>query len=167
MSSNTSLSLWDKLADTALTPLILESTYGYPTTEIIHIFGFVLMAGSIAMLDLRLLGFSKQISIKSLSQHLLPWTIAGFMLCLLAGGTLFVVSAPQWVTNQVFLVKTSLLILGGINAAIFHFGAYRHVRYWDSNCSTPLSARVGAIISLLIWATVLACGRLLAYADMG
>jgi hypothetical protein len=34
---------------------------------------------------------------------------------------------------------------------------------WNSELATPRSARVSAVLSLVLWAGVIACGRLLAY----
>ena len=48
----------------------------YPAVEIAHILGFVLLVGSIAMFDLRLLGLSKSIPVPALARHLLPWTLS-------------------------------------------------------------------------------------------
>ena len=38
----------------------------YPSVEIVHIVGFVILVGSVAMFDLRVLGLSKQISVRAL-----------------------------------------------------------------------------------------------------
>ena len=46
----------------------------YPAVEILHIWGFVVLVGSVAMLDLRLLGLSRRVPARQLSRHLLPWT---------------------------------------------------------------------------------------------
>jgi hypothetical protein len=40
---------------------------------------------------------------------------------------------------------------------------FRSVAGWDSGVATPLAAKIHALLSLLIWIAVLACGRLLAY----
>ena len=51
----------------------------YPSVETVHIVGIGLLFGSIAVLDLRLLGFSKSMSVKRLASHVLPWTAASFL----------------------------------------------------------------------------------------
>jgi len=135
--------------------------------EILHIFGFVIMAGSIAMLDFRLLGFGPKLPVKELANFLLPWTWLGFAMSLFAGGTLFIVKAPEWIVMPIFQIKIVLVMLGCINAAIFHYGVYRHINHWNIDTVAPWQAKTSAIFSLLIWATVLACGRLLAYFGFG
>jgi len=77
--------------------------------EILHIFGFVIMAGSIAMLDFRLLGFGPKLPVKELANFLLPWTWLGFAMSLFAGGTLFIVKAPEWIVMPIFQIKIVLV----------------------------------------------------------
>jgi len=163
----TTMPLWQIMAETPLTALILETRYGYPAMEIIHIFGFVLMAGSIAMLDFRLLGFGPKLPVKVLANYLLPWTWLGFAMSLIAGGTLFVVKAPEWIIMPVFQLKIALVMLGCINAVVFHYGAYRRIHHWNIDTAAPWQAKTSAVFSLLIWAATLACGRLLAYFGFG
>jgi hypothetical protein len=55
----------------------------------------------------------------------------------------------------------------GVNAALFHTIVFPSAGVWDSEemrkLGPPPSARVSAAASLLIWISVIACGRLLAY----
>src|SRR5687767_14370655 len=47
----------------------------YPIVEIVHILGFALLVGSIVVLDLRLLGLSRALPVRTLARHVLPWTL--------------------------------------------------------------------------------------------
>jgi hypothetical protein len=49
------------------------------------------------------------------------------------------------------------------NATAFHVGVFRTVDRWDINVSAPSAAKLHAVISLALWVSVIACGRLLAY----
>jgi len=51
----------------------------------------------------------------------------------------------------------------GINAAVFHAGVFRGAARWDVDVMPPAAARAAAALSLLLWISVIACGRLLAY----
>ena len=57
----------------------------------------------------------------------------------------------------------SLLFCAAINAAVFHAGVFRGAVSWDGGVAVPARAKLHALLSLLIWIGVLACGRLLAY----
>ena len=135
----------------------------YPAVEIGHIAGFVVLVGSIAMLDLRLLGLGRALSIRALTRHILPWTAGAFLLIVPTGLLMFTAHASDFLTNRAFQFKLLLILCAGTNAALFHLGAYRSVGAWDREAAPPASARAHAGVSLLLWFSVIACGRLLAY----
>lgn len=135
----------------------------YPSVEIVHIIGFVTLVGSIIVLDLRLLGLSKALSVSVLARHTLPWSIGALALIVPSGLLMFITHAGDFISNTAFIIKMSLLFCAGINAAVFHAGVFRSVAAWDSGVATPAVAKMHALLSLLIWIAVLACGRLLAY----
>ena len=137
--------------------------YLYPAVETIHIIGIGLLFGSIAVLDLRLLGVSRSLPIRRLAGHTLPWTAGAFVLIVPSGLAMFTAHASEFIGNPVFAIKMCLIVAAGVNAAIFHVGVYRSAAAWDVGVMPPLAARAAAAGSLLGWISVIACGRLLAY----
>lgn len=135
----------------------------YPIVEIVHITGFVVLVGSIVVLDLRLLGLNTTISARDLSRHILPWTLGALIVIVPTGILMFMAHAHDLIGNRAFQVKLSLLLLAGVNAAVFHTGPYRSYAQWDRAVSPPSRVKLHAAASLAIWVGVLACGRLLAY----
>jgi uncharacterized protein DUF6644 len=135
----------------------------YPSVEIVHITGIGLLLGSIAVLDLRLLGFSKDVPVKRLARHVLPWTAASFLLIVPSGMMMFAAHATDFIGNPVFPLKIGLILAAGLNAAVFHAGVFRGAGKWDVGAGPPLAARAAGAFSLLLWVSVIACGRLLAY----
>ena len=135
----------------------------YPIVEIAHIVGFVTLVGSVAMLDLRLLGLSRSISVIALSRHTLPWTLGALLIVVPSGLMMFTAHATDFVSNDAFLIKMTLLTLAGVNALWFRVGPYQSVAAWDSGAQAPAAARISAALSLLLWIAVISCGRLLAY----
>lgn len=135
----------------------------YPSVEIVHIVGFTILVGSIVMFDLRVLGLSKQVPVRALARHLLPWSAGALVLIVPTGLLMFCAHAGDFISNRAFLVKMGLLLAAGINAAIFHTGPYRSVGAWDTHAVAPLGARACVALSIAIWISVIACGRLLAY----
>ena len=139
----------------------------YPSVEIVHIVGIGLLFGSIAVLDVRLLGFSKTISVRRLARHVLPWTAASFLLIIPSGLLMFVAHATDFISSPVFVIKLCLIMLAGVNAALFHAIAMRTANVWDTeemrDLPPPPSVRLAGAASLLIWIAVISCGRLLAY----
>jgi hypothetical protein len=135
----------------------------YPAVETVHLVGIALLVGSVAMFDLRLLGFSKAIPIPALARHLLPWTLGALLLVVPSGLMMFSAHAGDFVANPVFLLKMGLLLTAGVNAAAFHMGSYARVAEWERDLPAPGGARLHAAGSLALWVAVIACGRLLAY----
>jgi hypothetical protein len=135
----------------------------YPSIEIVHLCGIALLVGSIAVLDLRLLGFSRRLSVRALAAHALPWTIGSFVLILPSGLAMFVAHAGDLIASPVFALKICLIMAAGINAAVFHAVVFRGAARWDVDVMPPPAARFAAGLSLAIWLSVIACGRLLAY----
>jgi hypothetical protein len=139
----------------------------YPAVETVHIVGIGLLLGSIAILDLRLLGVSRSIPVRALARHVLPWTAAAFILIVPSGLMMFTAHASDFISSPVFAVKMCLILGAGLNAALFHAIVFPSVEVWDSEemrkLGPPHSARVSAAVSLVIWVAVIACGRLLAY----
>jgi len=135
----------------------------YPATEIVHIIGIVLLVGAAAMFDLRLLGFSRGLPVRGMAWHLLPWAWVGLGLVLVSGLSMFTAHATEWVTSNVFRLKAALIVVAGLNAAVFHRRSYRTVDRWNTGAVARPAARVAAVISLVVWAAVITCGRLLAY----
>jgi hypothetical protein len=137
--------------------------YLYPAVETTHIVGIGLLFGSIAVLDLRLLGLSRTIPVRRLAGHVLPWTAASFLLIVPTGLAMFTAHASEFIGSPVFALKMCLIMAAGINAAVFHAGVFRTAAAWDVNAAPPFWARASAALSLLLWISVIACGRLLAY----
>jgi hypothetical protein len=139
----------------------------YPSVEIVHLAGIGLLFGSIAVLDLRLLGFSRTLSVRQLARHVLPWTAASFALIVPSGLMMFTAHASDFIQSGVFVLKMGLVLAAGLNAALFHTITFRTADVWDSEemrkLPPPPSARLAGALSLALWISVIACGRLLAY----
>lgn len=139
----------------------------YPAVETVHIVGIGLLFGSIAVFDLRLLGLSRSIPVRRLAGHVLPWTAASFLLIIPSGLLMFTAHATEFIQSPVFVLKMGLILAAGVNAALFHTITFRTADVWDAEemrkLPPPPSARLAGALSLALWISVIACGRLLAY----
>lgn len=151
------------VGSTALADAMRTSLWLYPIVEIVHIAGFTLLVGAIAMFDLRLLGWARALPVNGLGKFLLPWSAAGLLLIVPAGLMMFSAHPHDFVGNRIFLLKLALIALAGLNALLFHTGSYRSVAEWNTDRSAPVLARLHALVSLALWIAVISCGRLLAY----
>ena len=135
----------------------------FPIVEIVHISGFVVLVGSIVVLDLRLLGFSRSLEAKALARHVLPWSAGALLVIVPSGFLMFMAHASEFIVNPAFQLKLALILTGLINAAVFHTGAFRRYAPSDGDVGMPAAVKAHAALSLAIWFSVIACGRLLAY----
>jgi hypothetical protein len=151
------------LADTPGSVALHESQYMYTIIESTHVLAIMLFVGTIAMVDLRLLGVSfPQTPVTQMLSRMLPWTISGFILLVVTGVLLFYAIPIRTFHSLWFRIKLVLLAIGGINIAIFTFKVERDKARWDLG-PVPLKSKIAASISLSVWALVIVCGRLIAY----
>lgn len=147
--------------NTSLAVGIRQSLWVYPALEIIHILGITLLVGAAFMFDLRLLGRSKDLPVLVLSGHLLPWSRRGLWLIIPSGLLLFSTNAKSLITDPTFGLKMALLLVASVNVLIFHRLILK--RHSGDTTELPPTARVSAYVSILVWISIIACGRLLAY----
>jgi hypothetical protein len=154
-------SLINLLAATPGSIALHESLYVYTWIETAHVLGIMLFVGTIALVDLRFLGFAfLPVPLSQMTGKILPWTVAGFVLMIATGAALFYAVPVRSFHSIWFRAKMLLMLGAGINALLFHARAQGGA--WDS-AETPLGARVSSMISLLVWALVIITGRMIAY----
>ncbi|MFU2325831.1 DUF6644 family protein [Pseudomonas sp. NFX98] len=153
----------DWLNDSSLGAAMRGDLWLYPLVEVVHILGFAILVGSVVMFDLRVLGVSRTIQVTALARHLLPWSVAALLLIVPAGLMMFSAHPHDFASNDIFILKLSLIATAGLNAVLFHVGVYRSVTSWNTDAPAPGVAKLQALVSIVIWVSVILCGRLLAY----
>lgn len=137
-----------------------ESPWLFPTIETIHVLALSFVVGSIAMLDLRLLGLAQRDRhVAEVAGEILPWTRSFFLLAALSGGLLFVSRAATYGQNVPFRIKLVLLALAGVNMLAFHATGYRTVTLWGHRVVPPLAVRLAGGVSLAFWVLIVVAGR--------
>lgn len=153
-------SLLQSLYATGLAAQIRENEFAFPCIESVHVLAITLVVGSIAVLDLRLLGWaSRDRAVSRLSAEVLPVTWSAFGVAVLSGSLLFASNAPKYLDNAFFRGKLVLLALAGLNMLVFQFLVGRDLEAWDGAPAPPRAARVAAALSLTLWTLVVAAGR--------
>jgi len=146
---------------TALATAIQESRWLGPAALTVHLVGVALLLGTIAAVDLRLRGLWRHQPVRRLVARLLPWTAASFALIVPAGLLMFVARADELIDSGVFALKMGLILAAGVNAAVFHTGAYRSAASWDVGAIPPGAARLAGALSIALWLSVATCAFLL------
>ena len=141
---------------------LMRANWAFSTFDVIHTLGIILVAGTIMLVDLRLLGLGlRSVPIVQVVNRIVPSTLWGFGLMLVSGGLLFCSEAVKMYQSPAFRIKMVLLALAGLNALIFHRTVYRDASNWKS--VAPLRARAAGLLSLIFWIAIIAAGRAIAY----
>src|SRR5277367_4932526 len=152
-----------KLADTPWSVGLHESLYMYAITESTHVISIMFFDGTIAMVDLRLLGIAyRQVPVSQMLSRMLPWTIAGFVLSVITGAMLFLAIPIRTYHSLWFRLKCIVILIALINIVVFTFKVERNKAAWDLG-PVPRKSKICAAISLSAWACVIVFGRLIAY----
>ena len=156
------LSQW--INDLPPSQALAESEWAFPIVESVHVLALTLMVGTVATVDLRLLGLAfRRMRVSEVAGNLLPITWAGFAIMAATGLVLWASEAAKLYDSTAFRLKLVLLILAGVNPLLFHFTIYRSVATWDEAPVIPLRARISAATSLALWTGIVICGRMIAY----
>ena len=154
----------DWLQETSLAVQIRDSLFAFPLLESAHVIGLALVFGTIAIVDLRLLGLaSTHRSFQRLASDTLKWTWGAFVLTAVTGVLMFITNAAVYFHNGYFRAKVVLLVLAAINALVFELTARRNVQRWDQAPSAPPLGRAVAAVSLVIWLAVIVTGRMIGF----
>src|SRR5262245_22169983 len=139
---------------------IRNSLYLFPLIESFHVIGLSMVFGTIAIIDLRLLGVaSTRRPFTRVISDILKWTWVAFGLTVTTGLLMFITNADVYYHNLFFRSKMALLALAGINMVVFELTAGRSVHRWDKDQSAPLAGKTVAAVSLLLWITIIFMGR--------
>ncbi len=149
------------LEATSIATAIRENESLFPWVESFHVLAITLVIGSIAIVDLRLMGLaSRERAAGRLASEVLRCTWAAFTVAAITGVLLFASNAVNYAHNSYFQAKLVFLVLAGINMSIFHLFVGRDIARWGiPPQTTPLPARIAGAVSLLLWIGVVAFGR--------
>lgn len=139
---------------------IREGLYLFPMLESLHVVGLAIVFGTIAVIDFRLLGLaSANRSFRKVSSDVLKWTWAAFALTFVTGSLMFITNADVYFHNTLFRAKMLMLLIAGLNMAIFERTAARTIHQWDKAAAAPRAGKTAAVISLVVWLSVIFLGR--------
>ena len=143
------------------TPLLVEmrsSPWLFPAIATVHLFGLVIIGGTVLVVNLRLLGFglSRQPAAQ-LARDTEPLLLTGLLIMLTTGLLLFLCFATKYYYLAPFWVKlTSLTVV-----LIFTFTTHRRVVMDKERTAT--SSKLVALISFSLWTSVALGGRLIGF----
>jgi hypothetical protein len=134
--------------------------WAFPLAECVHIGGFAIGVGSIALVDFRMLNLAlpKETPARILRYTEL-WTIVALIFVVFSGFTLFASQVGVYLVNPIFPIKMCVLAA----ALFYNFTIHRKVATMK-NPSASLSKAVAAV-SLLLWIAVVFGGIFTAFLE--
>ena len=146
------MSFWESLQQTWWVVAIQGSPWTYAALVVLHWCSVFLLVGTSALVDLRLLGLAARHGTATrLAVQFSPWTWTALALAILSGIPLFANQAPAFVAVRYFWIKLLLMLA----AAVLSMIVQRKVGPWEQSPSFPAAAKLLALISLLLWFSVL------------
>ena len=141
-----------------------ESQYVWAWLLVAHIIAMCLFAGTIIMMDLRLMGVGNMsTAFSQVQRRLFPWQIAGMVLMVITGAAIVFADPMKYYANIIFWTKMFTMVLAGFNALAFHFITEYTLIDWDANVTPPFGAKLAGGLSIVMWANVIVAGRLIPY----
>ncbi len=161
---NTPPSFIHAMETSAIGEWMRSNLLAMPLVNAAHVLCITLVFGTILVVDMRLLGlFDRSRSVMKTSDEMLHLTWGAFIGAAVTGVMFFTANATTYWFNTAFRFKMLVIVLAGVNMAIFQFITYRSVVNWDRNSPSPRAAKVAAALSILIWFSVVVLGRLIGF----
>ncbi len=138
-------------------------TYGL--INLVHILGIAMLFGAIVLLDLRLLGLWRSIPVATLARPTVPMAATGFALAIASGIMMLSFNTTEYHGNPFLYIKLPMVVVGLINVAVItRLPAWRRAMGGMAGKSSDrVVLPLAGAVSLLIWLSVIVCGRMIGY----
>ena len=157
--------MWEALEEMGWVQTMGSTGWMYSTITVTHYVAMFWFIGSIAVVDLRLMGLTARTrTAGDLAQQFMPWAWIGFALAMLSGFLMFATAAGDWAPSPHFHIKMTLIAISVVFAVVVQ----RLAPKWSETSETPSVAKIIALLSLLLWiATILSASEIPALEGLG
>jgi len=143
----------------ALVRGLKASFVAYPIVNALHIMSVGALLTSVLLLDLRIVGAFGSVPRAPFVALLRRVALVAFLGALVTGLLLFSVRAREYAAMPVFLIKMTLVLLAGANFLAF----LRISRTASDEAPAGVSVTALAVLSLVLWISVLFAGRFIGF----
>jgi hypothetical protein len=124
--------------------------------EVSHYFSMFMIVGSMALVDLRILGLAgKSQNLTDMAEDLLPWMWIGVVVNAVSGLAMFTGEATAYYLSGPFHIKMLLVVLA-IGFGIF---VNQNAPKWGRAASISTGAKLVALISMVLWIVTILAGN--------
>jgi hypothetical protein len=154
------------LQETEFFTYLRGSSYTYPVVLSLHMVVILFFGGMILMTDMRLLGLAMTNQpISDVVNRLRVPKRYGLIAMISLGLLLFGCKAEEYYYNTWFRTKLILLLLVGIHYLAFRSSIYDNATSLDRLPSPPGRVKLGACLSIVLWASIICAGRGIGYIE--
>lgn len=148
----------EQVAATRFADWAMSSPMAYPVANTVHVLALVLLLGGIGIVDLRIAGAFRNLSLQALSRTLVPIAAAGLAMLAASGSVMFAADALALAQSGTFRLKLAMIAMALVNILLFRW------RFGAVPGDPPnFGMRALAIVSLSLWTAVAIAGRMIAY----
>jgi hypothetical protein len=157
--------MWEALEQLSWVQRMGSTGWMYSTISVTHYLTMFWFIGSIAIVDLRIMGLAaRNRNVRELAQELFPWAWLGCALAIVSGFLMFATDAGDWAPSPHFHIKLAFLGVSILFAGIVQKSAAA----WSEAPETPWAAKIIAFISLALWiATIVSASEIPAKEGLG
>jgi hypothetical protein len=152
----------DWLYTTPVSAFVNGYPWVWPILESLHFCALTVLAGTVGLFDLRLLGLVKGITPSALHRTL-RWGVIAFVVSAVTGIMFISGASEQYFYNNAFRLKVVFLVLMGSNAALFYWREFASIQAIGPHDDAPGGAKLIAAASLVFMVGVMLCGRMLTF----
>jgi small-conductance mechanosensitive channel len=137
------------LLQNAIADTLNNTEWAFALAECVHIGGFAISVGTIALVDFRMLNLGlREETAARILRYTEPWTLIALVLVMFSGFALFLSQTSIYLVNLIFPIKMYVLVA----ALIYNFTVHRRVATMKN--PPPGLSKVVASVSLLLWVAV-------------
>ena len=152
------------LAGTQLSLAIQIHLWIIPTVQSIHIVCIGIVLASVFMIALRVFGWSgRDQTLQQTTRRFCPWLWAALVVLLVTGALMVIGEPVRELMSLSFWLKMSLILIGIVIAIPFQLALSRNGRNWEDDLMNRWTTKSLAILTLLVWCSIVVLGRLIAY----
>src|SRR5215471_5764163 len=141
--------------------LLINNVIWFVPWQTVHFFGYTLLFATVLAVVLRVLGFWKSVPFSAV-HRLLPLGVLAVVMNVFTGMLMMLADTYRYVVNDyTFAPKIAFIPIGA--TAVLYFSLSDRLWKLKAGEDAPALAKAVAVLVLVCWAGVIACGRLLPY----
>ncbi len=157
--------MWEAMEQLEWVKTLSTTGWMYASVSVIHYLTMFWFIGSMALVDLRVMGIAaRKRSLSELAEQIFPWAWIGMVLAIISGFLMFLTDAGDWAPDPIFHIKLGMIAISVVLAILVR----AWVPKWAEAPEIPNWAKVIAALALLSWiVTILMSSEIPAMEGLG